>query len=236
MTTYIFHRDSGFYPIELRDDDDAREHAKLNPGTLKVENAATGEIIWRSLMTPHPGAERTGTPEITAIQERVMLRYRHAKGIPHEQNAFIAVDEMADVARELQRERDAARAEVVRLAKELAVNAALRGSGGGWIWQGDGSDKLESLTCPVVVTADDMRKLTVQLEALRADGARLDWLERKTYEKADALCIYEETDERRPGIGIAQGLEGCTESNLRAAIDAARATQATKPAGEEGGA
>lgn len=36
---YIFFRDIGFYPIELRDDDDARANAECNPGTLRVEDA-----------------------------------------------------------------------------------------------------------------------------------------------------------------------------------------------------
>lgn len=28
-----------------------------------------------------------------------------------------------------------------------------------WHWQGDGEDHLESLTCPVLISADDMREL-----------------------------------------------------------------------------
>lgn len=32
-------------------------------------------------------------------------------------------------------------------------------SEGGWIWQGDGTDHLESLTCPVVIAAADLRDI-----------------------------------------------------------------------------
>lgn len=48
MNTYIFHRDEGFYPIELKDDMDAIENAKCNSGTLKVETL-DGMVIWTSL-------------------------------------------------------------------------------------------------------------------------------------------------------------------------------------------
>lgn len=44
---YIFHRAEGFYPIELPDDKTALDCVPLNPGTLKVENAVTGETIWQ---------------------------------------------------------------------------------------------------------------------------------------------------------------------------------------------
>jgi len=30
-----------------------------------------------------------------------------------------------------------------------------------WIWQGDGEDHLESLTCPVLIEAQDLRDLTL---------------------------------------------------------------------------
>lgn len=45
-TAYIFHRADGFYPLKLKDDADAKANAESNPGTLKVENAATGEVVW----------------------------------------------------------------------------------------------------------------------------------------------------------------------------------------------
>lgn len=51
--TYLFYRDSGFYPIELEDDYAARENAALNPGTLRVENAETREVVW-PLLNPKP--------------------------------------------------------------------------------------------------------------------------------------------------------------------------------------
>lgn len=46
MSVYIFIRADMFYPIELRDDDDARANAECNPGTVRVENALTGETVW----------------------------------------------------------------------------------------------------------------------------------------------------------------------------------------------
>ena len=46
MQIYLFHREDMFYPIELRDDEDAKRNAECNPGTTKVENAITGEVVW----------------------------------------------------------------------------------------------------------------------------------------------------------------------------------------------
>jgi hypothetical protein len=34
---YIFFRESGWYPIECRNDEDARNQADINPGTVRVE-------------------------------------------------------------------------------------------------------------------------------------------------------------------------------------------------------
>lgn len=44
---YIFFRESGafWYPLELRDDNDARVNAELNPGTDRVEDI-TGRVVW----------------------------------------------------------------------------------------------------------------------------------------------------------------------------------------------
>ena len=44
--TYLFVRAEGFYPLELADDESARRNADLNPGTLRVENALTREVVW----------------------------------------------------------------------------------------------------------------------------------------------------------------------------------------------
>jgi hypothetical protein len=47
MTTYIFHREGGkWYPLELRDNADAKANAECNPGTVKVTNAKTKEVVW----------------------------------------------------------------------------------------------------------------------------------------------------------------------------------------------
>jgi hypothetical protein len=45
-TLYIFHREQGFYPLELADDAAAIENAKLNPGTVKVTDAITNRVVW----------------------------------------------------------------------------------------------------------------------------------------------------------------------------------------------
>ena len=47
----VFHRlsDDGkpmFYVIDLPADDDVSTHAELNPGTLKIEDGLTGEVLW----------------------------------------------------------------------------------------------------------------------------------------------------------------------------------------------
>lgn len=43
---YTFHREGGFYPIVLNSDEEAIANAKCNPGTLKVVNEFTEEIIY----------------------------------------------------------------------------------------------------------------------------------------------------------------------------------------------
>jgi hypothetical protein len=45
---YIFFREGGWYPLELSDDKEARANAESNPGTLKVENAVTEELVWEA--------------------------------------------------------------------------------------------------------------------------------------------------------------------------------------------
>lgn len=42
---YIFFRDTGWYPLELKDDADAIRNAEINPGTLRVENIH-GRAVW----------------------------------------------------------------------------------------------------------------------------------------------------------------------------------------------
>lgn len=44
-TPYIFFRDGSFYPINMKDDDDARRNAECNPGTLRVEDI-NGRVVW----------------------------------------------------------------------------------------------------------------------------------------------------------------------------------------------
>ena len=45
MKTYIFHRKEGWYPVELRNDQEALDCVPLNPGTLKVTDA-NGRVVW----------------------------------------------------------------------------------------------------------------------------------------------------------------------------------------------
>lgn len=47
---FLFIREEGFYPLELPEATVA-DNAICNPGTLRVEDALTGEIVWTS--TPH---------------------------------------------------------------------------------------------------------------------------------------------------------------------------------------
>ncbi|HET9512201.1 MAG TPA: hypothetical protein VFO80_13720 [Sphingomonas sp.] len=41
----VFVRDGSFYVISLAADDDLNLHAELNPGTLRIEDAA-GTVLW----------------------------------------------------------------------------------------------------------------------------------------------------------------------------------------------
>lgn len=42
----MFHREGTFYIITAYRNDDWAEHVRLNPGTLKVTDAITGEVLW----------------------------------------------------------------------------------------------------------------------------------------------------------------------------------------------
>lgn len=45
----VFHREDMFYVVDTYEDDDfakLAEHAALNPGTLKITHAVTGEVLW----------------------------------------------------------------------------------------------------------------------------------------------------------------------------------------------
>lgn len=44
--TVIFHRDGGFYFLDLPTTDDLAEHARCNPGTLKISDARTMQTLW----------------------------------------------------------------------------------------------------------------------------------------------------------------------------------------------
>lgn len=42
----LFHRKDMFYPLALKAGENVLEHVRLNPGTTKVENATTLEILY----------------------------------------------------------------------------------------------------------------------------------------------------------------------------------------------
>lgn len=50
MKTYLFYRENGFYPIELKDDNEAIENAKINNGTKMVTDTK-GLILWQDKIT-----------------------------------------------------------------------------------------------------------------------------------------------------------------------------------------
>lgn len=45
---YTFHRAEGFYPLEMKSDEEAIANAKCNPGTLRVEHSISGRTVWSS--------------------------------------------------------------------------------------------------------------------------------------------------------------------------------------------
>lgn len=47
MMTYVFVRSEGFYILDLIGNEDARENAELNPGTIRVEDIF-GRVIWEA--------------------------------------------------------------------------------------------------------------------------------------------------------------------------------------------
>lgn len=44
--TVIFRRAEGWYPIQVRENEDLAKHAELNPGTLTIEDTE-GNVLWR---------------------------------------------------------------------------------------------------------------------------------------------------------------------------------------------
>ncbi len=87
MTTYLFHRAEGFYPIELENHAIARKNAECNPGTLKVDVAGTGEIVWR---LPISGGPLTGAQMIAEERQRQIEVEKWSA--EHDDNAHAAAD------------------------------------------------------------------------------------------------------------------------------------------------
>jgi hypothetical protein len=53
MRTIIFFRAEGWYPTEYpRSHTDWAAEAKRNPGTLRIEDALTGNVLWRKGPAP----------------------------------------------------------------------------------------------------------------------------------------------------------------------------------------
>ena len=46
---YIFYREDMFYPIMLKDDNDAIINAKHNKGTIKVKDS-NGRLVWEKVL------------------------------------------------------------------------------------------------------------------------------------------------------------------------------------------
>ena len=54
---FIFFREGGFYSLVIPEAT-VEDNAKYNPGTLRVEDAVTGSIVWEA--NPHRGSEFCG--------------------------------------------------------------------------------------------------------------------------------------------------------------------------------
>ncbi len=65
-------------------------------------------------------------------------------------------------------------AEIERLQVSLKVATEADSQRVGyWVWQGDGHDHLESIMCPIMIHAEDMRGLIAEIERLQDQSARL---------------------------------------------------------------
>jgi hypothetical protein len=63
------------------------------------------------------------------------------------------------------------RRELDRVSADLRMHQQ-KALGEYWVWQGDGTDHPESLSCPVLIHADDLRKLlAAALQAQTKEGA-----------------------------------------------------------------
>lgn len=62
-----------------------------------------------------------------------------------------------------------------QLAEAKHIKSGIARSEGGWIWQNEGSDKLDSITCPIIITPDRLKELIVAEESLprSVDGKSL---------------------------------------------------------------
>lgn len=89
MELYIFHRGDMFYPIELRNDADARRNAVNNKGTTKVINAITKEVVWAadavmnvqaSVATDDDSKENDDKQKIKSLKEGTRRLLEKANG------------------------------------------------------------------------------------------------------------------------------------------------------------
>lgn len=97
-----------------------------------------------------------------------------------------------------------------------------------WHWMNDGNDKLESLTCPILISAEDLKEIFEERDALAAlfvrlqDGAT-DLIHASTEEEAgDALELIAECSEKEARSILARLI---AESRIEGALAVRHLTQ-----------
>lgn len=111
---YLFQRASGFYLMHLKDDADAIENARCNPGTLAVKDAESIQerIVWSTTPPAHEGSERP-TPR---TNKEIVCQEIHGYA-EFDEGWFVE----ADFARQLERELTAAQRENQALREALEM-------------------------------------------------------------------------------------------------------------------
>ncbi len=66
MKVYIFYREEYFYPVELKDDADARANAEANPGTLKVLDHC-GRQVWENRLLSQKQLNKNYMPNLITV-------------------------------------------------------------------------------------------------------------------------------------------------------------------------
>jgi len=122
------------------------------------------------------------------------------------------------IARSWQQRAEKAEAELTARDRELENErgrrrmAEQRVSGEVWYWQGDGEDHLESLTCPVIISAEAMRAGDQELaEARGVRRQEINWKKRAEVAEAELATTEAELSSRDRELeqtkeGFRQGL------------------------------